>query len=93
MVGGADVWESMDGEGSTFTDIGGYSGSIHADQHVMVSSPAFDGSNVRTLYAGNDGGMFCAFDAYNVSMFVYKSIGAPMVEAKMPTVRRPAWPS
>ena len=66
IVAGTDVWESMDG-GSTFTDIGGYSGSIHPDQHTIVSSPAYDGSSVRTLYVGNDGGMFCAFDAYNVS--------------------------
>jgi PKD repeat protein len=66
IVGGTDVLRSTDG-GVTFTAIGGYSGSIHPDQHVLVASPLFNGTTVRTIFVGNDGGVFRAGDAYTVS--------------------------
>jgi PKD repeat protein len=66
IVGGTDVYRSTDG-GVTFTDIGGYAGSIHPDQHILVSSPLFDGVTVRTVYVGNDGGVFRATDIYTAS--------------------------
>jgi PKD repeat protein len=66
VVGGTDVYRSMDG-GVTFTDIGGYSGSIHPDQHVMVANPLFNGTTNRTVYVGNDGGIFRAGDIYTAS--------------------------
>jgi PKD repeat protein len=66
VVGGTDVYRSTDG-GVTFTDIGGYSGSIHPDQHVMVANPMFNGTTIRTVYVGNDGGLFRAGDIYTAS--------------------------
>jgi photosystem II stability/assembly factor-like uncharacterized protein len=66
MVGGTDVYRSING-GASFTDIGGYAGSIHPDQHIIINTPAFDGSTVRTIFVGNDGGLFRATDAYSVS--------------------------
>ena len=33
----------------------------------MVSSPAFDGTTVKTVYFGNDGGVYRATDIYSVS--------------------------
>lgn len=66
IVGGLDVWRSTDG-GLTFTDIGGYSGSIHPDQHILVASPFYNGTTTRTIFVGNDGGVFRAADAYTAS--------------------------
>jgi photosystem II stability/assembly factor-like uncharacterized protein len=66
IVGGTDVYRSVNG-GVSFTDIGGYSGSIHPDQHVIVNIPTFNGSTVKTIYVGNDGGLFRATDAYAAS--------------------------
>ena len=66
VVGGMDLWRSTDG-GFTFTDIGGYSGSVHPDQHAIVSTPGFNGTNVKTVFVGNDGGFFRATDIYAVS--------------------------
>lgn len=61
LVGGLDLWRSMDG-GVTLTDIGGYSGSIHPDQQVIVGNPIFNGAH--TVFIGNDGGIFQATDFY-----------------------------
>ena len=61
VVGGTDIWRSTDG-GVTFTDIGGYSGSIHPDQHAIVPTSSYNGSSSRTVYIGNDGGIFRATD-------------------------------
>ena len=66
IVGGTDVYRSTDG-GVTFTDIGGYSGSIHPDQHVLVANPQFNGTTIRTVFVGNDGGIFRAADVYTAS--------------------------
>ncbi len=66
LVGGLDLWRSSNG-GTTFTDIGGYGGGIHPDQHVIVSDSSFDGTTVRSIFVGNDGGIFRATDVYSVS--------------------------
>src|SRR5207249_7059423 len=42
-------------------------GSIHPDQHVMVANPLFNGTTIRTVYLGNDGGLFRAGDIYTAS--------------------------
>jgi hypothetical protein len=55
--GSQDVFKSTDG-GSTFADIGGYSGGIHPDQHFL----AFDPTTHTTIYAANDGGIFKSTD-------------------------------
>jgi hypothetical protein len=66
LVGGTDVFRSTDG-GATFTSIGGYSGGIHPDQHAIVSTPVYNGTTIRTILVGNDGGMFRAADAVTVT--------------------------
>jgi len=66
VVGGLDIWRSTDG-GVTFTDIGGYTGEIHPDQHAIVSVPNYNGSSIRTVYIGDDGGIFQAADIYSAS--------------------------
>jgi photosystem II stability/assembly factor-like uncharacterized protein len=66
VVGGTDLYRSTD-SGNTWTDIGGYSGSVHPDQHAIVSTPGFNGTTVRTVFVGNDGGLFRATDIYGVS--------------------------
>ena len=69
VVGGIDLWRSTDG-GATLTKISQWqsapASSAHADHHVIVASPAFDGVNVRMVYFGNDGGVYRAADVYNV---------------------------
>jgi len=66
IVGGTDLWRSTDG-GNTLADIGGYTGGIHPDQHMVVHMPGFNGTSVRTIFVGNDGGVFRGADAYTVS--------------------------
>lgn len=66
VVGGLDVWRSRDG-GNTLTDIGGYSGSIHPDNHAIVSIPGFNGATRTALFIGNDGGIFSAENIYTAS--------------------------
>jgi hypothetical protein len=61
VIGGTDIYRSVDG-GVTFTDIGGYAGSIHPDQHAIVNTPAYNGTTIKTVFIGNDGGFFKATD-------------------------------
>jgi hypothetical protein len=66
IVGGTDLWRSTDG-GTTLSDIGGYSGGIHPDQHFVIHTPGFNGTSIRTIFVGNDGGVFRGADAYTIS--------------------------
>lgn len=69
IVGGLDLCRSTDG-GLSFTRISEWSiapASAHADQHVIVQSPGFDGNLNRTVFFGNDGGIYRASDVYTVS--------------------------
>lgn len=36
---------------------------LHADNHVLAFDPRYDGRRVKTLFAGNDGGVFRTLDA------------------------------
>jgi photosystem II stability/assembly factor-like uncharacterized protein len=67
IVGGIDLWKSTDG-GNTFVDISSWwdDNSAHADQHVIVAHPGYDGTSNRTVYFGNDGGLFRADDVTTV---------------------------
>jgi photosystem II stability/assembly factor-like uncharacterized protein len=59
IVGGIVLWRSIDG-GNTLNDISTWwdSRSAHADNHVIVSHPAYDGTSNRTVFFGTDGGIF-----------------------------------
>ena len=65
IAGGIDLFRSIDG-GLSWTQISQWfnvgSGSVHADHHVIVNSPGYDGSTNRTVYFGNDGGVYKAQD-------------------------------
>jgi len=61
IVGGIDLWRSTDG-GDRLTDISTWwdNRSAHADHHAIVSHPAYNGGSNRTVFFGNDGGVYRA---------------------------------
>jgi photosystem II stability/assembly factor-like uncharacterized protein len=65
LVGGIDLWKSTDG-GQTLTDISTWWSpqSVHADQHCIVAHPQFDGVSNKTVFFGNDGGVFKTDDIH-----------------------------
>ncbi len=69
LAGGIDLWRSTNG-GSSFSRISVWSSwpnSAHADQHIIVEHPNFDGVTNRTVYFGNDGGIWRTDNVYSVS--------------------------
>ncbi len=68
VVGGIDLWRSTSG-GVDFTRISQWQfapSSAHADQHLIIEHPDFDGVTNTTVYFGNDGGVYCTDDIYSV---------------------------
>jgi photosystem II stability/assembly factor-like uncharacterized protein len=67
IIGGIDLWRSVDG-GDTLVDISTWwdPRSAHSDHHVIVSHPAYDGVSNKTVYFGNDGGIFKTTDVTTV---------------------------
>lgn len=70
--GGVDLWRSTNG-GGAFSKVSqwfshNYSNptSAHADQHIAVPHPSFDGSTNKTVFFGNDGGVYKATDVSTV---------------------------
>jgi photosystem II stability/assembly factor-like uncharacterized protein len=61
LVGGVGLWESTDGGRTLATRR--IPGS-HADYHVVVEHPDFDGNEVSAVYFGNDGGINWTPDIY-----------------------------
>ncbi|MFZ0061072.1 MAG: Ig-like domain-containing protein, partial [Pyrinomonadaceae bacterium] len=59
VIGGITLYRSTNG-GGNFSQIG----SVHADQHIIVEAPGFDGLANKTVYFGNDGGIFQTTDIY-----------------------------
>jgi len=57
-LGGQDLWRTTDG-GDTWTDLGGYVGGLHPDQHALAFSP----NSSDTIYVGNDGGIWASQNA------------------------------
>jgi hypothetical protein len=57
LVGGVNLFRSRDG-GQTFTQVSSPYGQLHADQHIIVEHPSFNNSTNRTLFIGNDGGVY-----------------------------------
>jgi photosystem II stability/assembly factor-like uncharacterized protein len=68
VVGGIDLWRSTDG-GSFLTKISDWAespSSAHADHHAIVSIPGYDGVTNRTVFFGNDGGIYKAGNVLTV---------------------------
>ncbi|MDP8904527.1 MAG: hypothetical protein M3N29_04320 [Chloroflexota bacterium] len=67
-VGGIDLYRSADGgatiQRASVWDLEPQDGTpyTHADQHVIAFHPAYDGTTNRTVYFGNDGGLFVTAD-------------------------------
>ena len=75
IVGGVDLWHSDDG-GNLLRTISTWwsDDSAHADQHAIISHPNFDGENNRTVYFGNDGGIYRADDINNLGHDLYELV-------------------
>jgi len=56
-AGGVDQFRSDDG-GTTWRLAGEWTRDLHADQHAIVFSPAYDGVDNQTMFFGTDGGVF-----------------------------------
>ncbi len=76
IVGGVDLRRSMDG-GSTLIDISCWyqPNSAHADHHVIVADPRYDGRTNVTVFFGNDGGIYKTEDVYSVGTDEARSRG------------------
>ncbi|RLC26774.1 MAG: hypothetical protein DRH37_11460, partial [Deltaproteobacteria bacterium] len=68
IVGGVDLYRSTDG-GQNLTKITEWwrDTSAHADHHIIVASPDFNGESNKKVYFGNDGGIYRADDVSTVS--------------------------
>jgi photosystem II stability/assembly factor-like uncharacterized protein len=66
-VGGVDLFRSANA-GKTFQIASDWAAPetstafVHADQHLIVFDPGYDGTTNRTVYFGNDGGIFSTTD-------------------------------
>lgn len=68
VVGGIDLWRWR-GKTSDFERISDSNlipNTAHADHHIMVGHPGFDGKTNGTVFVGNDGGIFRSFDVITV---------------------------
>ncbi|HEX8142853.1 MAG TPA: hypothetical protein VF553_09675 [Pyrinomonadaceae bacterium] len=67
VVGGLDLYRSTNG-GNTLIDISTWwdKRSAHADQHCIVSHPGYNGTTNKTVFFGNDGGIFKTVDVKTV---------------------------
>ena len=82
VVGGIDIWGSNNGGqslirlsdwrcgglNSTSTFCGGAL-SAHADHHTIVSHPGYNGTTNRTVFFGNDGGIYKTQDIYTMEQY------------------------
>ncbi len=70
IVGGIDINLSTDG-GLTFTNIRHGKNppiSAHPDQHIIIEHPNYDGVTNKTIFIGNDGGVYKAADLSTVGV-------------------------
>lgn len=63
IVGGVDLWRSTNG-GNTLVDISTWwsPNSVHADHHCIVTHPQFGVGANRSVFLGNDGGVYTTPD-------------------------------
>ncbi len=76
VLGGIDLWRSTDGGGS-LTRISDWrqDASAHSDHHAIVSHPGYDGAVNRTVFFGNDGGIYRADDVTTVGSDADRTVG------------------
>lgn len=70
MVGGVDIYRSTDG-GTTMTKVSQWwsaPNSAHADNHMIVEHPGFNGSTNKIVFVGNDGGVYKVDDFSTVAL-------------------------
>ncbi len=67
IVGGVDLFRSTDG-GNTLTPISTWwdNRSAHADHHIIVEDPGYNGTTNTKVWFGNDGGMYFTNDVKTV---------------------------
>ncbi|HEX9667951.1 MAG TPA: hypothetical protein VGC93_00585 [Thermoanaerobaculia bacterium] len=67
IVGGVDLWRSLDG-GDSLTRISNWAKppSAHADHHAIVAHPGYGSGGNRTVFFGNDGGVYRTDDSLTV---------------------------
>jgi len=64
IVGGIDLYRSING-GVSLTKISNWTNtptSAHADHHAIVEHPGFNGTSNKTVFFGNDGGVYKTTD-------------------------------
>ena len=69
IVGGIDLYRSTN-SGTTLSQISQWFSaptSAHADHHFIVHQPGFNGTTNKTVFFGNDGGVYRATDVYTVA--------------------------
>lgn len=81
-AGGVDLLRSDDGGrswglASYWWATPGTSTYVHADQHVLAFHPRYNGTTVKTLFAGNDGGLFRTRDALAATVTAPSSVCNP----------------
>lgn len=70
VVGGIDLYRSTN-SGVSLTKISQWfsaPSSAHADHHLAVAHPGFNGTTNKTVFFANDGGVYRASDLYTVAL-------------------------
>jgi photosystem II stability/assembly factor-like uncharacterized protein len=66
VAAGIDVWRTLDGGATPFVKVSDWRGprelQAHADHHVIVHDPGYNGTTNRRVYITNDGGVYRADD-------------------------------
>jgi photosystem II stability/assembly factor-like uncharacterized protein len=68
IVGGINLYRSLDGGVNWVGISGGGPGCAHSDHHMIVASPQFNNVTNRIVYFSNDGGLYRADDVATVQI-------------------------
>jgi hypothetical protein len=58
VVGGYNLFRSINGGTSSDGEIGGANRTDHVDHHVVINHPNYDHVNNKTVFVGSDGGIY-----------------------------------
>ena len=86
IVGGVDLYKSTDG-GNTLTQISAWQyaqSSAHADHHMIYADPGYNGAANKTVYFGNDGGLYKTTDVTTVGTNGNHTNGWISLNSKLP---------